>query len=304
MFFGTPEWAVPSLEALLAAETEVVAVVTNPDRPAGRGMALRMSPVKQAAESAGIRVLQPARARDPEFIEAIRDLTPDVAVVVAYGKILPLDLLEVPPHGFVNVHFSVLPAYRGAAPVQRAIMEGAATTGVSIMVLTEGMDEGPVLAVDTTPVAPTDTAATVGERLAVQGAKLLAETLPTYVDGSLLPKEQDHASATYASKLSPEEARIDWSWDAERIDRFVRGLDPMPGAWTTLGGKRLKVRSMALGEDSGTLAPGELAAGAALTVGTGSVPVELTEVQLEGKKRMSGIELRRGLRLDEGVRLV
>ena len=266
-------------------------------------MALRMSPVKQAAESAGIPVLQPARARDPEFIEAIRDLTTDVAVVVAYGKILPVDLLEVPPHGFVNVHFSVLPAYRGAAPVQRAIMDGAATTGVSIMVLTEGMDEGPVLAVDTTPVAPTDTAATVGQRLAVQGAKLLVEALPRYVDGSLLPQEQDHANATYASKLTPEEARIDWSWEAERIDRFVRGLDPMPGAWTTLGGKRLKVRSVALAEDSGTLAPGELAAGAPLTVGTGSVPVELTEVQLEGKKRMSGIELRRGLRMDGGVRL-
>lgn len=265
-------------------------------------MATRTSPVKEVAVAADVDVLQPAKARDPEFIEAIRRLKPDVAVVVAYGQILPSELLEIPPHGFVNVHFSLLPAYRGAAPVQRAVMDGAVETGVSIMVLTEGMDEGPVLACEATPIGSADTAATVGGRLAQVGARLLIETLPRYVDGSLVPQEQDHEQATYASKLTSEEARIDWSWDARRIDRFVRGLDPAPGAWTMLDDKRLKVASVALVAEAPALDPGQIAEGPSLVVGTATDPIDLTQVQLQGKKKMSGEELRRGLRLERGAR--
>lgn len=266
-------------------------------------MATKPSPVKEAALEAGVKVLQPQKARDPEFAGAIRQLAPDVACVVAYGKILPVQLLEIPAHGFVNVHFSLLPAYRGAAPVQRAIMDGNAETGVSIMVLTEGMDEGPVLATHTTPIAAGDTAASVGERLARLGASLLVDTLPAYVDGSLQPQEQDHSAATYAPKLTSEDARIDWSSDAARLDAFVRALDPVPGAWTLLAGKRLKVFAVAAVSEPPTLRPGEIVGGKDLVVGTGSTPVELTGVQLEGKKRMSGEELRRGFRISEGVRL-
>jgi methionyl-tRNA formyltransferase len=288
---------VPSLNALIASDIEVAAVVTNPDRPSGRGMEMHGTPVKEAAVAAGIPVLQPERARDPAFKDAVAELAPDVASVVAYGKILPGDLLTVPRLGFVNVHFSLLPKYRGAAPVQRAIMEGATETGVSIMVLTEGMDEGPVLATLRSPIEPTDTAGSVGERLAEVGGPLLVDSLNGYASGDLQATEQEHDAATYASKIDGDEARIDWSWPAERIDRHTRGLDPAPGAWTLLGEKRLKVnRVRPTNEDR--LQPGELQEGPLLVVGTGTEPVELVEVQPAGKKRMSGQDLLRGLRID------
>lgn len=298
-------WAVPSLEALLASnDADVIAVVTNPDRPAGRGMKERPPPVKESALAAGLPVLQPKSARSPEFIDVIRTLAPDVAVVVAYGKILPVDLLEVPPHGFVNVHFSLLPEYRGAAPVQRAVMDGKTETGVSIMVLTEGMDEGPVLATMKAAIAPDDTAGSVGDRLSLVGARLLADTLPGYLEGTILPQEQDHEAATYASKLSSDEARIEWAWPAERIDPFVRGLNPFPGAWSMLGDKRLKVDGVKrVEQEDASLQPGEISGGKSFVVGTGTGPLQLTRVQLAGKKAMSGAELVRGLRLAEGTRL-
>ncbi|HEY7875038.1 MAG TPA: methionyl-tRNA formyltransferase, partial [Actinomycetota bacterium] len=190
VFFGTPEWAVPSLTALVASGADIPAVVTNPDRPAGRGMKLQPSPVKRAALVAGLDVLQPASAKDPDLAGALESTAPDVAVVVAYGKILPAALLEIPRKGFVNVHFSLLPAYRGAAPVQRALMDGLDRTGVSIMVLTEGMDEGPVLATEEIAVAPEETAGEVGERLAALGAEALVSALPGYLSGDLMPEPQ------------------------------------------------------------------------------------------------------------------
>ncbi|MGH2734109.1 MAG: methionyl-tRNA formyltransferase, partial [Actinomycetota bacterium] len=209
VFFGTPEWAVPSLDALLASDIEVVSVVTNPDRRAGRGLKLRPSPVKERALDAGLEVVQPERARDPALGETLRDLRTDVAVVVAYGSILPQSLLDGPRLGFVNVHFSLLPSWRGAAPVQWSILSGDEVTGVSIMVLTAGMDEGPVLARKEEAIVPEDTAGTVGARLASAGAGLLVETLAAYAAGRLEPAEQDHDRATYAPKLSPEQARLD-----------------------------------------------------------------------------------------------
>jgi len=293
---------VPSLDALLSSDIEVAAVVTNPDRPAGRGMELRPSPVKVRAEQAGLEVLQPEKARDEDFHERVRTLAPDVATVVAYGKILPVTLLEIPPLGFVNVHFSLLPLYRGAAPVQRAVMEGRTETGVSIMILTEGMDEGPVLAMHTTPIGPEDTAGTVGDRLADEGADLLVRALQGLAAGTITPRPQDDERATYAPKITPDEARIDWSLPADRIDELVRGLNPVPGAWTELDGRRLKVWKVQ--PAAGTaLEPGALATSEGLVAGTGTTPVALVDVQLQGKKRMSGAALLRGLRVDPSSRL-
>jgi methionyl-tRNA formyltransferase len=302
VFFGTPRWAVPSLEALLASDIEVAAVVTNPDRPAGRGMALRPSPVKKRALEAGLEVLQPQKARAPEFHDALVGLAPDVATVVAYGKILPGSLLAVPRLGFVNLHFSLLPEYRGAAPVQRAVMEGRSVTGVSIMVLTEGMDEGPVLGATEEPVDDDDTAGSLGDRLAAIGAAGLVDALAAYDAGNLIPVEQDHTRATYAPKLTTEEAAIEWTEPSRTIRNKVRGLNPVPGAWTALRDQRVKVWATRARADSG-LAPGELdVRDDGLVVGTGDRVLELTEVQLQAKRPMSGADAARGLRLAPGER--
>jgi methionyl-tRNA formyltransferase len=281
---------------------DVIAVVTNPDRPAGRKLEPKPPPVKVAALDAGLDVIQPEKARDPEFIQHIRDLAPDVAPVVAYGKILPASLLEIPPLGFVNVHFSLLPAYRGAAPVQRALMDGVDETGVSIILLTEGMDEGPILAVEKTKVAPDESAGEVGERLAEVGAGLLVDSLKKYAAGSLRPVEQDHAAATYASKIDSEQARIDWSQPAEKVRDLARALDPEPGAWTTLRGRRIKIFRARPSTDPARAA-GEIAwSDGRLSAGTGTRPVDLTQVQPAGKRRMSGDEMARGLRPAPGER--
>lgn len=265
-------------------------------------MELKPSPVKEVALSAGLEVVQPEKARDSELADWLTAAEVDVATVVAYGKILPASLLEIPRLGFVNVHFSLLPKYRGAAPVQRALIEGETETGVSIMVLTEGMDEGPVLATRSRPIGPDETAGEVGESLAAVGARLLVEALIGYRDGSLQPREQDHAAATYAAKIAPEDALIDWSRSSGQIRDLVRGCNPIPGAWTSLGDRRLKVHRVrpAAGQDG--LAPGAARAGDSLFAGTGDVPVELVEVQMEGRKRMAGTELARGLRLDPDAR--
>jgi methionyl-tRNA formyltransferase len=258
--------------------------------------------VKDAALEAGIDVIQPDKARDPEFLERLRALRPDVAPVVAYGKILPASLLEVPRLGFVNVHFSLLPAYRGAAPVQRALMDGVRKTGVSIIVLTEGMDEGPILSVAKTEVAPDESAGEVGERLAQVGAPLLVDSILRYDAGELEPLEQDHAAATYAPKIDPEETRIDWGRPAEKVRDLARALDPQPGAWTTLRDRRIKL-SRAGPRPGPTLAPGELAwEDGRLLAGTGTDPVDLQQVQPAGKRRMTGDEMARGLRPAPGER--
>ena len=266
-------------------------------------MKLRPSPVKTRAISAGLEVFQPERAREPSVREWLEEKNPDLCTVVAYGKILPGELLAVPRLGFVNVHFSILPAYRGAAPVQRAVMDGAAETGVSIMVLSEGMDEGPVLALERTPVGPDETAGEVGERLARVGGPLLVSSLEGFSSGDLVPREQDHAAATYAPKISPEEARIDWGLPARRIHDHVRGLHPVPGAWTTFRETRLKVLRTA--ERGGFAPPGALTErDGELIAGTGEGSLALAEVQPHGKTRMTGVEFARGVRIVAGDRLV
>lgn len=279
----------------MESDIEVAAVVTNPDRPAGRGMKLKPSPVKQAAQRAGLDLIQVAKARDPELHERLVALAPDVAVVVAYGSILPAALLEVPREGFVNLHFSLLPLYRGAAPVQRSIMNGDDTTGVSVMVLTEGMDEGPVIVRREEPIGPDDTSATVGARLAGTGAEVLVGALAGYLDGSLVPQPQDDAAATYAPKITTEDARIDWSADAGSIRDLVRALDPHPGAWTMLDGMRIKVLRVHE-TDAPVLSPGEIVASDDLLVGTGSRPLALDVIQPATKKAMSGADFVRGAR--------
>jgi methionyl-tRNA formyltransferase len=302
VFFGTPRWAVPSLEALLASDIEVAAVVTNPDRPAGRGMEVRPSPVKERALRAGLEVVQPQRAKAPEFHDALGDLAPDVATVVAYGKILPASLLAIPRLGFVNLHFSLLPEYRGAAPVQRAVMDGRRVSGVSVMVLTEGMDEGPLLGATEEPIRDDDTAGSLGDRLAAIGSTLLVDTLAAYGAGELGPAEQDHDGATYAPKITTEEAAIDWTRPSAVIGNKVRGLNPSPGAWTTLRGKRTKIWAARSSVEEG-LGPGELdVRDGALLAGTGEGALELIEVQLQSKRSMSGADATRGLRLAPGER--
>jgi methionyl-tRNA formyltransferase len=296
---------VPSLSALLASDVDVAAVVTNPDRRAGRGLDERQPPVKQRAVEAGIEVLQPHTARDPDLATRLEELAPDVATVVAYGRILPPDLLALPPLGFVNVHFSLLPRLRGAAPVPRVLLEGASETGVSIMVLTEGMDEGPVLVARPEPVDERDTAGSLGSRLARIGASLLVDALHGYADATLEPVPQDDAAATYAPKLSAEETRIDWRRPARDIRNQVRALNPEPGAWTTFDGRRLRVLEIELEAAGGALdlAPGELRLGKTLVAGTGEGAVIVHDAQAEGRRRMTGAELARGLRPAPGSRL-
>ena len=266
-------------------------------------MQLRASPVKEVALAAGLPVLQPANARSEELVGALSELRADVAVVVAYGKILPAALLGVTPKGFVNVHFSLLPKYRGAAPVQRTLMEGATQTGVTIMVLTEGMDEGPILASEPTPIEASETSGELGARLADVGADLLARTLPSYLSGELVPEPQDHQRATYAPKVTGEEARIDWGTSARAVADHVRGLNPDPVAWTTFRGKRVRILRTEPGPQ-GTLEPGELDAGEGLVAGTGHGVVRLVELQMPGKRPMEGEQVARGLRLERGERLI
>ncbi len=301
MFFGTPDWAVPSLRALVSTGADVAAVVTNPDRPAGRGYELSPPPVKLAALELGLEVVQPKSARDPEFEAWLRGAAPDVCAVVAYGKILPRSLLEVPKWGFVNLHFSLLPKYRGAAPVQRAVMEGCDRTGVAIMVLTEGMDEGPVLSMAEVSIEPEETAGDLGERLARIGAPLLAETVESYLAGRLEPREQDHDAATYAPKITSDEARIDWTRRAGEIVSQVRGLNPAPGAWTIAGDVRLKVHRASVTKGSG--APGAVLDPQTLVVAAGDGAVRLDVVQPAGKKQMEGSMFSRGARLPNDARL-
>lgn len=274
-------------------------MITNPDRPSGRGMEPRPSPVKVRAEAAGIEILQPERARSPELLGRVLQIAPDVAVVVAYGSILPKDLLDAVPHGFVNVHFSLLPEYRGAAPVQRAVMDGKAETGVSIMVLTEGMDEGPVLAVARVPIEGAETAGELGERLAAIGGPLAVETLTSFTSGDLDPVPQDDDLASYAPKITSDDARVDWGRRALEIRNLVRGLNPAPGAWTTFRGERVKLHVVSFADgatDLDSKIPGTILSGDELVVRTGDGMLRLDEVQPAGKKRMDGSEMKRGMR--------
>ncbi|MEU0603076.1 methionyl-tRNA formyltransferase [Streptomyces sp. NPDC006393] len=305
VFAGTPEVAVPALDALLASgRHEVAAVVTRPDAPAGRGRRLVASPVAERAEEAGVEVLKPERPRDPEFLERLTRIAPDCCPVVAYGALLPRPALDIPAHGWVNLHFSLLPAWRGAAPVQHSLMAGDEITGASTFLIEEGLDSGPVYGTVTERIRPTDTSGDLLTRLAFAGSGLLVATMDGIEDGTLKAVPQPADGITLAPKITVEDARIDWSAPALRVDRVVRGCTPAPGAWTTFRGERLKLIQVALAPQRTDLAPGALAAGKNdLHVGTGSHAVELLWVQAQGKKPMRAADWARGVRITEGETL-
>ncbi|KAF4409751.1 methionyl-tRNA formyltransferase [Streptomyces lycii] len=305
VFAGTPEVAVPSLDALIASDRhEVAAVVTRPDAPAGRGRRLVASPVAQRAEEAGMEVLKPARPREEDFLARLREIAPDCCPVVAYGALLPRAALDIPVHGWVNLHFSLLPAWRGAAPVQHAVLAGDEMTGASTFLIEEGLDSGPVYGVVTEAVRPTDTSGDLLTRLAFAGSGLLAATMDGIEDGSLRPVPQPAEGVTLAPKIRVEDAEIDWSAPALRVDRVVRGCSPSPGAWTRFRGERLKVMSVAPLPDRTDLAPGVPAAGKnAVYAGTGSHAVELQWVQPQGKKPMRAADWARGVRIGADEKL-
>ncbi|HET6357973.1 methionyl-tRNA formyltransferase [Streptomyces sp.] len=302
VFAGTPEVAVPALDALIASHRhEVAAVVTRPDAPAGRGRRLVASPVAQRAEEAGIEVLKPARPRDEAFLERLREIAPDCCPVVAYGALLPKVALDVPARGWVNLHFSLLPAWRGAAPVQHAILAGDEMTGASTFLIEEGLDSGPVYGVITEHVRPTDTSGDLLTRLAFAGAGLLAATMDGIEDGTLQAVPQPAEGISLAPKITVENAHVDFRAPALRVDRLVRGCTPAPGAWTLFRGERLKLIHVALVPDHTALKPGDLSVGKNnVYVGTGSHAVELLWVQPQGKKPMRAADWARGVRIAPG----
>ncbi|KUN20907.1 methionyl-tRNA formyltransferase [Streptomyces antibioticus] len=302
VFAGTPEVAVPALDALIASgRHEVAAVVTRPDAPAGRGRRMVASPVAERAEEAGIEVLKPLKPRDPEFLERLRQIAPDCCPVVAYGALLPRVALDVPAHGWVNLHFSLLPAWRGAAPVQHSIMAGDEITGASTFLIEEGLDSGPVYGTVTEEIRATDTSGDLLTRLAFAGAGLLAATMDGIEDGTLKAVPQPNEGITLAPKITVEDAQVDWATPALRVDRVVRGCTPAPGAWTVFRGERLKLIQVTPVPERTDLAPGQLAVGKnSVHVGTGSYAVELLWVQAQGKKPMRAADWARGVRIGEG----
>ena len=303
VFAGTPRTALPALEALLASTHEVVAVLTRPDGAAGRGRQLHPSPVAEVASAAGLELVQPDTPRDPAFLARLAELAPDCCPVVAYGALIPRQVLAIPPHGWVNLHFSLLPAWRGAAPVQHAILYGDDVTGASTFLLEEGLDTGPVLGIVTEQVRPADTAGELLERLAISGAQLLVATLDGIASGALRPQPQAAEGISLAPKLTVDDARVDWSAPALRIDRLVRACTPTPGPWTMLRGQRVKVGPLRVSQEPPLGAPGEIdVTRLAVRVGTGSSPVMLGDVQPQGKRAMPATDWARGLRLVSGER--
>jgi methionyl-tRNA formyltransferase len=300
VFAGTPSVALPSLQALLASRRhEVVAVVTRPDARAGRRQVVQPSPVKAFAVEHGLEVLTPARPREPEFLDRLSALAPDCCPVVAYGALVPRSALDIPPVGWVNLHFSLLPAWRGAAPVQRALMAGDDVTGASTFKLEEGLDTGPVYGVVTVTVGPRETAGELLDRLAVDGAGLLSATLDGIEDGTLSAVPQAEDGISLAPKLTVDDARIRWDGSGVAVDRVVRGCTPAPGAWTTLRGQRVGLGPVDPLADDLHLAPGEilLRGRHEVLAGTGTGPVRLGEVRPEGRAAMAAESWARGLRL-------
>jgi methionyl-tRNA formyltransferase len=303
VFAGTPEVALPSLQALLDSRHEVVAVVTRPDAPSGRGRTLTASPVGELAAEHGIELLKPERPRDPEFLARLAEIAPDCCPVVAYGALVPRAALDIPRLGWVNLHFSLLPAWRGAAPVQHAVWHGDDVTGASTFLLEEGLDTGPVFGVVTETVAATDTSGDLLGRLAVSGAGLLVATMDGLESGALVAAPQPADGVSLAPKITVEDAEVDWSQPALRVDRQIRACTPAPGAWTTLGDERIKLGPVSLLSDDTSLAPGELGVDKnRVRVGTASHAVVLGEVRAQGKKAMGAADWARGSRPAAGSR--
>jgi methionyl-tRNA formyltransferase len=313
VFAGTPHVSVPSLEVLCGSSHDVVAVLTRPDAPAGRGRSLVASPVKERALELGVEVLTPGRVVDPLFQERLRELAPDACPIVAFGALIPVSALAIPRHGWINLHFSLLPAWRGAAPVQHAIMAGDEVTGATTFLLEQGLDTGPTLGVMTETIKPDDTAGGLLVRLAQAGAGLLVATLDALEAGELQAVPQRGEGVSLAPKISVQDARIHWGTPALAIDRHIRACTPAPGAWTTFRGERIKVfpitsiPAASAAEDSevagnrAALTAGEVAVSKrAVDVGAGAGVVRLGKVQPHGKKSMAASDWARGVRIEPG----
>lgn len=303
VFCGTPEFAVGTLEAVIAAGHEVLLVVTQPDRAAGRGMQMQPGAVKAAALRHGLPVVQPEKIKlNPEFRERLEALQPDAILVVAYGRIIPAWMLHLPRYGCINLHGSLLPRYRGAAPIQWAVANGEILSGVTTMKLDAGLDTGPILLAQVEPIAPEETAEDVYECLAAVGCKLMVKTLAGLEDSSVIPVEQDHALATLAPILKREDARMDFSRTATDLVNRWRGFQPWPGTFTWFRGKKLIIHKMRIAEGQGE--PGRLEVdGQRLLAGCKDLRVEFLEVQMEGKKRMSAVDLLNGFQVKTGERV-
>ncbi|MEW2444323.1 methionyl-tRNA formyltransferase [Micromonospora marina] len=301
VFAGTPAVAVPALDAIAASGHELLAVVTRPDAPAGRGRGLARSPVGAWADAHGVEVLTPARPREPEFLDRLRELAPDCVPVVAYGALVPPVALEIPRHGWINLHFSLLPAWRGAAPVQHAVLHGDELTGASVFELEEGLDTGPVYGTVTDEIRPADTSGDLLERLAHSGAGLLVAVLDAIGAGTARAVPQPADGVSLAPKLTVEDARVRWGDPAFAVDRRVRACTPAPGPWTTFRDDRVKLGPVTPLPDGPELKPGELhVEKSGVLVGTATTPVRLGEVRAAGKKAMAAGDWARGARVTAG----
>ena len=303
VFAGTPATALPSLDALLSSRHEVAAVLTRPDAPAGRGRRLEPSPVAVRAAEAGVEVLRPAKPSEQEFKDRLREIAPDCCPVVAYGALIPQSVLDIPPRGWVNLHFSLLPAWRGAAPVHHAILHGDDVTGATTFQLVRELDAGPTYGVLTEPIRPSDTTGSLLERLSIAGAGLLVTTLDMIESGELAARPQPADGISLAPKVTTADAEVNWKVPALAVSRLIRACTPAPGAWTTLDGTRVKLLPVASPGEAAdvVLGPGELRATRdRVLVGTTTVPVQLGDVQPGGKRPMPAAEWARGLRLDDG----
>lgn len=302
IFMGTPDFAVPTLEALVTGGHEVIAAVTQPDKPKGRGKAVLMTPVKEKALEYGIPVYQPVKAREPEFIEVLKSLEPEVIVVVAFGQILPKEILEIPRYGCVNVHASLLPKYRGAAPIQWAVIDGEEESGVTTMQMDEGLDTGDILEMEKIRLEEKETGGSLFDKLSRLGGKLILSTLSGLENGTVVPRKQGETTTPYAKMLKKTMGEIDWNMEAAAIERLIRGLNPWPSAYTSCNGKTLKIWAADVLPGGQGEEPGRVRAGKdSLLVETGSGLLSITELQLEGKKRMDTASFLRGFSIPDGT---
>ena len=304
VFMGTPSTAAATLEQMLHGPDRIVGVVTQPDRPTGRGQKTASSPVRKVAESRGVPVVAPEKIRDPEFLDTLRNWRPEIIVVVAYGRILPRTILESAPRGCVNVHYSLLPKYRGAAPAAWMIINGESEAGITTMKLVEKMDAGPIFLQESVTMAPDETTGSLQAKLTPVGSRLLLETLRQLKEGTLQPRDQDESAATSAPILKKEDGLIDWNQPAIVVERRVRGFDPWPGAYTHMGNKLLKVHRAKVLPADGKGNPGEVvrADAGGFWVATGAGVLGLEEVQLENKRKLPGAEFIKGARIKTGDR--
>ena len=303
IFMGTPDFACPSLQKLIERNENIVAVITQPDRPKGRGQRLMPTPIKELAENTGIPVFQPPKVRDPDFVDIIRGLKPDIIIVVAFGQILPKALLDIPPHGCINVHASVLPRYRGAAPLNWCLINGETETGVTTMMMDVGLDTGDMLLAQKTPLDENEDIVSLHDRMATKGANLLAETLDRLCTGDLVPRPQNNADSCYAPMLKKEDGLINWHADARAIHNKVRGLAVWPGAFTTINQQVLKIFRTRIGDGSGE--PGTVlhASKGIFEVACQTGSLLLHELQLAGKKRLDSASFLAGYPVSEGILL-